>query len=206
MRAVCVAQKTGHTTEESRGHRTLTHTSSGARTGTLTETVLPNHDVSTCSSMGEQDEIVPGNHACTLTSTGQRRIMSKLPRKRMQADKQARRCTPSKQGTTQGKYHLRVGDPHGVSGLERVRGASGHHNCSSPSAQETDDHYDKVLVMDRGRVAEYDEPHVLLQRASLFSDLVDSTGSEASMFLREAARAAYDSRRQRREALLHVVL
>ncbi len=66
--------------------------------------------------------------------------------------------------------------------------------------------YDKVLVMDRGRVAEYDEPHVLLQRASLFSNLVDSTGSEASMFLREAARAAYDSRRQRREALLHVVL
>ena len=55
--------------------------------------------------------------------------------------------------------------------------------------------YDKVLVMDRGSVVEFDEPHTLLQRSSMFGELVDSTGKEAAAFLRAAARSAYDSRR-----------
>ncbi len=49
--------------------------------------------------------------------------------------------------------------------------------------------------MDKGRVMEYDEPHALLQRpASLFSDLVASTGVESATFLRAAAQAAHDAR------------
>ena len=51
----------------------------------------------------------------------------------------------------------------------------------------------RILVMDKGVVAEYDHPHRLLtQRApSLFAALVDETGPESSAALRRAAAEAY---------------
>lgn len=55
---------------------------------------------------------------------------------------------------------------------------------------------DRVLVMDAGRVREYDEPHLLLERAggSMFATLVDNTGQHA-LKLRELARDHYMRRR-----------
>lgn len=50
---------------------------------------------------------------------------------------------------------------------------------------------DRVLVLDRGRFVEFDSPHALLQRRdSLFSALVDETGSTNAMQLRSQAAAA----------------
>lgn len=48
--------------------------------------------------------------------------------------------------------------------------------------------YDTVLVMDKGRVAEFASPRELLKNANgLFSSLVDSTGNESSLALRQMA-------------------
>lgn len=64
--------------------------------------------------------------------------------------------------------------------------------------------FDRVVVMDKGRVMEYDEPHALLQRpASLFSDLVASTGVESATFLRAAAQAAHDARETARSTMAY---
>ena len=51
--------------------------------------------------------------------------------------------------------------------------------------------YDKVLVMDKGRVAEFGSPKDLLEdNNGLFSNLVDSTGNESSLVLRQMAQDA----------------
>ena len=51
--------------------------------------------------------------------------------------------------------------------------------------------YDAILVMDKGRVAEFDSPKNLLKlEDGLFSGLVDSTGRESSSFLRQMAENA----------------
>jgi ABC-type proline/glycine betaine transport system ATPase subunit len=51
----------------------------------------------------------------------------------------------------------------------------------------------KVLVMDAGRVAEFDEPWALLQRPdSLFSGMVQATGEAPAQQLRAIAQAAHD--------------
>lgn len=51
---------------------------------------------------------------------------------------------------------------------------------------------DKVLVMDTGRVAEFDHPHVLLQNPEgHFTKLVLETGPSMSATLREVARKSY---------------
>ena len=51
--------------------------------------------------------------------------------------------------------------------------------------------FDKILVMDDGRVAEYDAPHVLLAKEDgLFSALVDATGERSAAELRSRAAAA----------------
>jgi len=56
--------------------------------------------------------------------------------------------------------------------------------------------FDKVLVMDAGRVAEYDTPANLLRKQdSIFSSLVDKTGEEESARLRELAFAAETARK-----------
>jgi ABC-type multidrug transport system ATPase subunit len=55
---------------------------------------------------------------------------------------------------------------------------------------------DRVLVMDAGRVAEFAHPHELLSRAdSIFASLVDETGPESSLALRNLAAAAYNVHR-----------
>jgi ABC-type multidrug transport system ATPase subunit len=52
---------------------------------------------------------------------------------------------------------------------------------------------DRILVMDKGVVAEFDHPHRLLSQAapSIFASLVDETGAESSAALRRAAAEAY---------------
>ncbi len=52
---------------------------------------------------------------------------------------------------------------------------------------------DRVLVMEHGRVLEFDHPHRLLgQEQGLFSSMVEATGGESSKKLREAAFLAYE--------------
>ena len=51
--------------------------------------------------------------------------------------------------------------------------------------------YDVVLVMDKGKAAEFDSPKKLLQlEDGMFSNLVDSTGNESSIVLRQMAENA----------------
>ncbi|KAJ3295553.1 hypothetical protein HDU79_008900 [Rhizoclosmatium sp. JEL0117] len=51
--------------------------------------------------------------------------------------------------------------------------------------------YDKILVLDQGRLVEFDSPHVLLSRPeSAFSSLVDETGEANAQMLRGLAQAA----------------
>jgi ABC-type multidrug transport system fused ATPase/permease subunit len=51
--------------------------------------------------------------------------------------------------------------------------------------------YDMVLVIEKGKVAEYDTPRNLLKNENgLFSELVDSTGAESSLALRQIANNA----------------
>lgn len=55
---------------------------------------------------------------------------------------------------------------------------------------------DRVLVMDKGRVVEFDAPHVLLERSdSAFTGMVRETGAVAEQELREAALRAYEARK-----------
>lgn len=54
---------------------------------------------------------------------------------------------------------------------------------------------DKIIVMDYGRLVEYDHPHVLLEdRNSYFSKLVSETGSTMAEQLREISRDCFFSR------------
>lgn len=57
---------------------------------------------------------------------------------------------------------------------------------------------DKVLVMDTGRVAEYEHPHLLLQNPDgEFSKLVAETGPTMSANLHDIARRAYEEKYDR---------
>lgn len=54
---------------------------------------------------------------------------------------------------------------------------------------------DRVLVMDAGRLVEFDEPITLLQnKEGIFRNLVDQTGPAASQKLFEVAQKAHDER------------
>ena len=56
--------------------------------------------------------------------------------------------------------------------------------------------YDRVLVLDNGCVAEFDHPHILLQKSDgIFKSLVSNTGSNMSARLARVARDAYDERK-----------
>lgn len=51
---------------------------------------------------------------------------------------------------------------------------------------------DRVLVMKRGRVREYEHPHVLLQNTNgHFSRMVAAKGKESSLLLQKKAEAVY---------------
>ncbi|XP_054168884.1 ATP-binding cassette sub-family C member 4-like [Oppia nitens] len=56
---------------------------------------------------------------------------------------------------------------------------------------------DKVLVLDAGRVVEYDEPYLLLQNdQGLFTSMVRMTGKGMAQSLKEMAKIAYDGKHQ----------
>lgn len=56
---------------------------------------------------------------------------------------------------------------------------------------------DRVLVLDAGRLLEYDEPHVLLQNEKgLFASMVKMTGKSMASNLREMARIAHEMRNE----------
>lgn len=57
---------------------------------------------------------------------------------------------------------------------------------------------DRVLVLDAGRVVEFDEPHSLLQNEnSVFSSMVKMTGKGMAQNLKEMAKLAYDNKRNK---------
>ena len=56
--------------------------------------------------------------------------------------------------------------------------------------------YDKVLVLDKGEIAEFGEPHQLLQSSGLFSEMVQHTGDNAKT-IKKIAHDAYLERRKR---------
>lgn len=64
---------------------------------------------------------------------------------------------------------------------------------------------DKILVLHNGERVEYDAPHVLLQQppgdaaSGILSKLVDETGRESALHLREVARAAYEKGQQQQQ-------
>jgi ABC-type multidrug transport system fused ATPase/permease subunit len=49
--------------------------------------------------------------------------------------------------------------------------------------------YDKILVIDSGRAAEFGSPKELLEKQGMFAALVASTGEESAKTLREVAFA-----------------
>ncbi|KAJ3124763.1 Multidrug resistance-associated protein 1 [Physocladia obscura] len=54
--------------------------------------------------------------------------------------------------------------------------------------------FDKVLVLENGKVAEFDAPHVLLANTrSIFSEMVDATGVANAAVIAEVAKAHYES-------------
>ncbi|XP_074600378.1 ATP-binding cassette sub-family C member 4-like [Brevipalpus obovatus] len=55
--------------------------------------------------------------------------------------------------------------------------------------------FDRILVLDAGRVIEFDEPHILLGKTdSIFSDLVSKTGRAMSQRLIVSAKEAYEKK------------
>lgn len=55
---------------------------------------------------------------------------------------------------------------------------------------------DRVLVLDAGKVIEFDEPHRLLQSENgLFSSMVRMTGKGMAENLKEMAQISYENRR-----------
>ena len=54
------------------------------------------------------------------------------------------------------------------------------------------------MVMDAGRIAEFDEPHLLLQRPdSIFRAIVEQTGPDTTALLKNMAFQAYSKKRRR---------
>lgn len=56
--------------------------------------------------------------------------------------------------------------------------------------------YDKVLVMDDGRVAEYDSPVELLAKNGIFTELVNATGEGAASLI-SIAKNAHEAKQAR---------
>jgi ABC-type multidrug transport system fused ATPase/permease subunit len=55
--------------------------------------------------------------------------------------------------------------------------------------------YDRVLVLDKGAIVEFDSPHALLQReGGVFRGMVEETGSNNADLLRETAKSHHEKR------------
>lgn len=55
---------------------------------------------------------------------------------------------------------------------------------------------DRVMVLDAGRLIEFDEPHLLLQNENgLFTSMVRMTGKGMAENLKEMAKISYDNKR-----------
>jgi len=60
--------------------------------------------------------------------------------------------------------------------------------------------FDKILVMDEGKVAEFGHPHQLLQiENGIFSSLVQDTGENSARELRARARRAFEEGNEEEE-------
>lgn len=53
--------------------------------------------------------------------------------------------------------------------------------------------YDKVIVMDRGRIVEMGSPYELLIKGGLFSEMIDHTGRNAET-IRKIARESFEKK------------
>lgn len=52
--------------------------------------------------------------------------------------------------------------------------------------------YDKILVLGKGSVLEYGSPHELILKGGAFCQMVDDTGEEMALDLKEQARYSFD--------------
>ncbi|KAJ3252516.1 hypothetical protein HK103_001417 [Boothiomyces macroporosus] len=54
--------------------------------------------------------------------------------------------------------------------------------------------FDRVIVLDKGKIAEFDTPHALLQdKESIFSQMTDASGQANAQLIRELAQQHYES-------------
>ena len=56
--------------------------------------------------------------------------------------------------------------------------------------------FDRILVMEKGKVAEFDTPANLIRANGLFAELINNTGPETSEKLRKAAFLAEKQRQE----------
>jgi ATP-binding cassette subfamily C (CFTR/MRP) protein 4 len=52
--------------------------------------------------------------------------------------------------------------------------------------------YDKILVLGKGSVIEYGSPHELILKGGAFCQMVDDTGEEMALDLKEQARYSFE--------------
>lgn len=50
---------------------------------------------------------------------------------------------------------------------------------------------DKILVIDKGKLVEYDHPYLLLENHGIFYNLVMETGDSVSSYLKNLAHQSY---------------
>jgi len=68
-------------------------------------------------------------------------------------------------------------------------------SCTLRSVRAAEQDSDRVLVLDKGRVGEFDRPAVLLRKPpteGLLSSMVESTGPQSARFLRQIADGVID--------------
>jgi ABC-type multidrug transport system fused ATPase/permease subunit len=54
--------------------------------------------------------------------------------------------------------------------------------------------YDRILVLDHGKVVEYDSPHQLLQQGGIFAKMVEDSGPANAQVLRRLAELKHEGK------------